>query len=426
MATRPAVVIAGGGPVGLVVALMLGRAGIAVTLFDQGDIVHSQPRAATIHPATLDLLDDLGAYALIEPQGIVCPIVNYYDGKLKLASFDHALLKDETRHPWVLQCEQDKLSRTLFAMATAISNITFRTATTVIGCRERDDVVEVVVEAADGRQEHHHALYLVGADGARSTVRKAVGIGFEGFTYPERCMIIGTPYDFAADGYAYRNYIADPQEWYNLFKISWQGPPGIYRLVVPLRPDEVPPPHPPPSPTLPSPARGGGLGRGAGREGAALATAQRKLQRFNPRAESYEIAFYDSYTVAQRVASTFRKGRVLLAGDSAHLNSPIGAMGMNSGIHDAVNLAGNLIRVLHGEESDAALDRYVRQRRHVATSHVQTATIANKQNMEQRDPIKRQRYRDEMRRRAEDPALAKAFLMRTALIDSLRDAEKIA
>src|SRR5258707_1173517 len=360
---------------------MLGRAGIAVTLFDQGDIVHSQPRAATIHPATLDILDDLDAYALIESQGIVCPIVNYYDGKLLLAAFDHALLKDETRHPWVLQCEHDKLSRTLFAMAKAISNITFRTATKVIGCRERDDAVEVVIEAADGRQERHQALYLVGADGARSTVRKAIGIEFEGFTYPERCMIIGTPYDFAADGYAYRNYIADPQEWYNLFKISWQGPPGIYRLVVPLRPDEAL----------------------DGDE--ALATAQRKLQRFNPRPASYEIAFYDSYTVAQRVAATFRKGRMLLAGDSAHLNSPIGAMGMNSGIHDAVNLAANLIRVLHGEESDAALDRYLRQRRHVATCHVQTATIANKQNMEQRDPIKRQRYRDEMGGGGENPEM---------------------
>ena len=398
----PAVIIAGGGPVGLIVALMLGRAGIAVTLFEKGDIVHSEPRAATIHPATLDILDDLGVYALIEPQGIVCPIVNYYDGKLLLASFDHGLLKDETRHPWVLQCEQDKVSRTLFAMATAVPNITFRTATKVIGCSQRDDNVEVLVETADGRQERHQALYLVGADGARSTIRKAIGVEFEGFTYPERCMIIGTPYDFAADGYAYRNYIADPEEWYNLFKISWKGPPGVYRLVVPVRLDEP---------------LDGDL---------ALETAQRKLQRFNPRPRDYEIALYASYTVAQRVAATFRKGRVLLAGDSAHLNSPIGAMGMNSGIHDAVSLAENLIRVLPGEESDAALDRYVRQRRHVATAHVQTATIANKQHMEQRDPIKRQHYRDEMRRRAEDPALAKAFLMRTALIDSLRDAAKIA
>src|SRR5260370_571227 len=185
-------------------------------------------------------------------------------------------------------------------------------------------------------------------------------------------MIIGTPYDFAADGYAYRNYMAAPQEWYNLFKISWQGPPGIYRLVVPLRPDEPPPPYPP-------------RHAGEGREGAALATAQRKLQRFNPRAASYEIVFYDSYTVAQRVAASFRKGRVRLAGDSAHLNSPIGAMGMNSGIHDAVNLAANLIRVLGGEESDAALDRYVRHRPHGATPHVQTPPLANKQNTENRN-----------------------------------------
>ena len=395
------VIIAGGGPVGLIVALMLGRAGIAVTLFDQGDIVHSEPRAATIHPATLDILDDLGVYALIEPQGIVCPIVNYYDGKTLLASFDHALLKDETRHPWVLQCEQDKLSRTLFEMAKAVSNITFRTETKIVGCSQHGDAVDVVVETQDGRREQHRTPYLVGADGARSTVRKAIEVEFEGFTYPERCMIIGTPYDFADDGYAFRNYIADPQEWYNLFKISWTGPPGVYRLVVPVRLDEP---------------LDGDL---------SLRTAQRKLQRFNPRPQDYDIVIHDSYTVAQRVATAFRKGRVLLAGDSAHLNSPIGAMGMNSGIHDAGNLAENLIRVMHGEASDAVLDRYERQRRHVATTHVQTATIANKQNMEQRDPEKRQQYRDEMRRRADDPVLAKAYLMRTALIDSLRDAATI-
>src|ERR1700693_986994 len=163
-----------------------------------------------------------------------------------------------------------------------------------------------------------------------------------------------------------------PRKWYNLFKISWKGPPGVYRLIVPIRPDES-------------------LGE------LALGTGQRQLQRFNPRPQNYEIVFYDSYVVSQRVAVTFRKGRVLLAGDAAHLNSPIGAMGMNSGIHDAVALGESLARVLHGEEGGAALDRYARQRRHVATVHVQTATIANKANMEQRDPVKRQHYRDAMR-----------------------------
>ena len=126
------------------------------------------------------------------------------------------------------------------------------------------------------------------------------------------------------------------------------------------------------------------------------------------------------------VPATFRNGRILLVGDSAHLNSPIGAMGMNSGIHDAVNLAGNLIRVLRGEEDEGALDRYVRQRRHVAVEHVQTATIANKKNMEQRDPATRRKYREEMRRAAADPVLAKKLLMRTSLIECLRDADRIA
>jgi 3-(3-hydroxy-phenyl)propionate hydroxylase len=263
------------------------------------------------------------------------------------------------------------------------------------------DGVEVEVKNADGSHERFAGSYLIGADGARSTVRKRVGIEFEGFTYGERFMIIGSTYDFAQAGYAYRNYISDPVEWYNLFKISWKGPPGVYRLVVPLKLDEV-------------------LD-----ESRMMEVCQRKFQRFHPRNEPYEIVIYDSYVVQQRVAATFRKDRVLLAGDSAHLNSPIGAMGMNSGIHDAVSLATNLIRVLEGEEGEGALDRYVRQRRHVAVKHVQTATIANKQAMEQRDPETRRKYREEMQRAAGDPALAKKFLMRTSLIDSLRDAANI-
>jgi 3-(3-hydroxy-phenyl)propionate hydroxylase len=395
------IIIAGGGPVGLIAGLMLGRAGIDVTLFDMGDILYQHPRAATIHPATLDILDDLGVYQRIKPQGIICPIVNYYDQQELLASFDHGILAGETRHPWVLQCEQDKLSRTLFEMARDVPALQIRAGTEVLDCSQSADAVEVEVKSPDGSHERINGRYLIGADGARSTVRKCIGVEFEGFTYGERFMIIGTTYDFAQAGYAYRNYISDPVEWYNLFKISWKGPPGVYRLVVPLKLDEV-------------------LD-----EDRMLEICQRKFQRFHPRAEPYEIVIHDSYVVHQRVAATFRQGRVILAGDSAHLNSPIGAMGMNSGIHDAVSLATNLLRVLRGEEGEGALDRYVRQRRHVAVKHVQTATIANKANMEQRDPETRRKYREEMQRAAADPALAKTFLMRTSLIDSLRDAAMI-
>ena len=371
------IIIAGGGPVGLIIGLILGRAGIDVTLFDKGDILHQHPRAATIHPATLDILDDLGVYERIEPLGLVCPIVNYYDQRELLASFDHAILAGETRHPWVLQCEQDKVSRVLFAMARDLPSLDIRTETEVLACAQSDDAVEVEITRAGGERERIRGRYLVGADGARSTVRGGAGIDFEGFTYGERFMIIGTTYDFAQAGYALRNYISDPVEWYNLFKISWTGPPGVYRLVVPVSLDE------------------------ALDEDRILETCQRKFQRFHPRPEPYEIVIHDSYVVHQRVAATFRKGRILLAGDAAHLNSPIGAMGMNSGIHDAVSLAGCLLRVIAGKEDERAFDRYVRQRRHVAVEHVQTATIANKKNMEQADPATRQKYRDEMQRAAD-------------------------
>ena len=225
MATPKGVIIAGGGPVGLIVGLMLGRAGVKVRLFDQGDIVHQQPRAATIHPATLDILDDLGVYERIEPQGLRCPIVHYYDGKELLAAFDHGLLRTKPGIPGCCNASRTscrvrclrwpRMCRTWRSGRRARSSIARRSA----------DGIEVAVEA-QGKQERHQAAYLVGADGAGSTVRKMIGVEFEGFTYPERFMIIGTPYDFEQDGYAYRNYISDPDEWSNLFKISWKGPPG--------------------------------------------------------------------------------------------------------------------------------------------------------------------------------------------------------
>jgi 3-(3-hydroxy-phenyl)propionate hydroxylase len=396
------IIIAGAGPVGLMVAVLLGQAGIKVIIFDKGDINNQDPRAATIHPATLDLLDEAGVYSRIEPLGLICPIVNYYDRQELLASFDHGLLADETRHPWVLQCEQDKLSRVLYGMARELPTVDVLPQTELVDFSVAHGAVEAEVRGPDGGSEKFSGRYLIGADGARSLVRKILGVAFDGFTYDERFMIVGTTYDFTKAGYAYRNYVSDPVEWCNLFKISWKGPPGVFRLVAPVNAGEMSDPE------------------------AALVTCQRKLQHFHPRAEPYDIVLYDSYVVNQRVAASFRQGPVLLAGDAAHLNSPIGAMGMNSGLHDAFNLGHNLLKVLRREADDGALDLYVRQRRHVALTHVQTATIANKKAMEQRDPETRRKYREEMKRAAEDPALAKKFLLRTSLIDSLRDAATIA
>jgi 3-(3-hydroxy-phenyl)propionate hydroxylase len=153
---------------------------------------------------------------------------------------------------------------------------------------------------------------------------------------------------------------------------------------------------------------------------------QARLQRFLPTGRDFDIVASNLYTVHQRAAKRFRVGRAILAGDAAHVNSPIGAMGMNSGVHDAFNLADKLVRILRGEQDEDVLDRYERQRRHVAIQHTQAQTIRNKRLLAEKDPVVRKRNQDELRRTADDPVRARAFLLRASLIESLREAEQIA
>jgi 3-(3-hydroxy-phenyl)propionate hydroxylase len=127
----------------------------------------------------------------------------------------------------------------------------------------------------------------------------------------------------------------------------------------------------------------------------------------------------------QRVAATFRKGRVLLAGDAAHVNNPIGGMGLNGGIQDAVNLSAKLVGILLGGESDRSLDLYNLQRRTVAIEFVQEQSIANKKRLEESDPKMRQKNLEELTRIAEDPERARQFLLRTSMITSQRRTESL-
>jgi 3-(3-hydroxy-phenyl)propionate hydroxylase len=249
-------------------------------------------------------------------------------------------------------------------------------------------------------EETIEGRYLVSGEGARSIVRKDLGIAFEGFTYDDRTLNIEVAYDFRRHGYAERNYISDPAEWSNLF--HWKGPPDRWRVHFPTDPraDEL---------ELMRPE-----------------ALQAKLQSFLPIGKPFDIVGSNLYVVHQRVAQKFRAGRAILAGDSAHVNSPIGAMGMNSGIHDAINLADKLIAIAREEADDSVLDRYERQRRHVAVAHTQAQTMRNKRLLAEKDPAVRQRNRDELRRTADDPALARQYLLRTALFESLREADAIA
>ena len=403
--TSNRIIVVGAGPVGLCLSLALAQQGIPVCLIEAlGDhnFLEQVPRAGTNHPATLELFERIGLYDKLEPRGIIAPLFHYWDrheSKL-VAEFDHAHLKDDTRFPYVLQCERIKIVEEALKLVKAHPGIELRLSTEFTAFSQTADGVTVQVTNPAGESEAIAGSYLVSAEGARSIVRKDLDIEFEGFTYPDRTLNIEVAYDFRQHGYTERNYISDPDEWSNLF--HWKGPPDRWRVHFPTAPDA---------------------------DEAALTqpdALQARLQRFLPIGKTFDIVGSNLYVVHQRVAKKFRTGRAILAGDSAHVNSPIGAMGMNSGIHDAFNLAEKLVGILRGKADADILDRYERQRRHVALQHTQAETMRNKRLLTEKDPAVRRKNHDELRRTAEDPKLARAFLLRSSLIESLREAEQIA
>ena len=398
------VVVVGAGPVGMVCALALNRRGIPVTVFEAEPEPPVEQRAATIHPSTLEMLDELGVTQKIIPLGMVSTAYRFHDRVTNtvVAEFNLDLMKGEFRFPFALQYEQYKMTASLAAEYANGGDFDVRFSHAVTGLTQTADRVDVDVSMPDGPITVR-ADYVIGCDGGRSTVRKFAGVEFEGFTYPERFIKIATPFDVATlnPNLVLRNYFSDPNEWCNLFKVRGEEPAGLWRAIFPVQERES-------DETALDPGR-----------------IEERLQKFFPKPGRFETKYVNVYGVHQRVASSFRAGRVLLAGDSAHLNNPIGGMGMNGGIHDGINLAEKLAKVIHGEASDSLLDLYDRQRRHAAVKYVQAQTIANKRLMEERDLTVRQKNFDELRKTAANPETARSYMRRAALFDSLRDAAAV-
>ena len=228
-----------------------------------------------------------------------------------------------------------------------------------------------------------------------------MGVEFEGYTWPERFLVASTTYDFEPHGYTMNAYVADPEKWIAVFKMPDDGPPGLWRVIFPVAPAED--------------------------ELITLSdeNVERHMQNFLPRADRYPIKYQSIYKVHQRVAKDFRSGRVLLAGDAAHLNNPIGAFGLNGGIHDAVNLAGKLGKVCRGEADARLLDLYVRQRRTVNLEYVQEYSIKNLQRLQARTEQERRKNFDELRQAASTVEGTRNFLLVSSMIASVRRAEAI-
>jgi 3-(3-hydroxy-phenyl)propionate hydroxylase len=394
---RP-IVIAGGGPVGVVTALALARQGLDVQLFEAEARVNDSPRAATTHAATLEILEDLGLVEEVTKRGLIEPKFRIWDraSRTIIAEFNFGVLKNDTRYPYVVQCEQHKLANIALDRLRALPNVAVEFSARVGGFEQFDDRVEVEVETATGRRRVS-ASYLIGADGGRSTVRKGLEIEFEGYTHPERFLVLTTTYPFGTEfAECSRNYFSDPDEWAALFKVTGDDGNGLWRVVFPTRLME------------------------SEEEAFEEAAVQARLQRFFPKPGPYPVVHRNIYNVHQRVAAAFRKGRAFLAGDSAHVNNPLGGLGLNFGIHDGVELSSLLGRVIRREVSPDILDLYDRFRRPLNVEYVQQQTIANKKRLEEKDPAMRAKSNASLRAIAADPAAHRAYLLRASLIDSVR------
>lgn len=394
------VLIAGAGPCGMVAAAALASQGIPVTVFEAQSELPIDLRASTFHPPTLDLLDRFpGVTANLIRQGLIARTWQYRDRIAgPVATWDLGLLSADTNHPYRLQAEQWRLTRILADRLRTWPQARVLFGHEVTGASQSADEARLNVRTPEGERVFSGA-WAIGADGANSAVRRSLGIPFDGITLPELYLTLSTTFDFARHlpELTYVNYVADPEEWLVLLRVS-----AAWRVLFPTRPGE------------------------SRDEVLADANVQRRLRAVAASDTPYDVVHKTLYHVHERVAPDYRRGRVLLAGDAAHINNPLGGMGMNGGIHDAFNLAEKLGQVWRGEAGPALLDRYTRQRRKVAIDFVQANALRNREALRETDPALRKQRQDDMRRMAGDPVLARQFLLRSSMIAALREAERIA
>lgn len=395
MSGHSTVIVTGAGPAGLTAALLLGSKGIPVTLLEAQASISEELRASTFHPPTLDMLAPFGITARMLEAGLICPtwqIRLHPSGER--AVFDLGVLAGETGHPYRLQCEQSKYCQFALDAIRKLDSVTILFKAAVTAIEQSSDKVRVTAEA-DGENETFTADYLIGADGARSIIRHGLGIEMSGDIYPETTILATTHYPFheKLEGLSNVSYCWKPDGTFSLLRL-----PGVWRVSLYARDGQ------------------------STEQALGDAAQQDLLHDIVPEAGWIEVLETRPYRIHRRLASTYRSGRVFLAGDAAHLNSPSGGMGMNGGIHDAFNLCEKLSAVIHGGASEALLDRYERQRRPIAEEEIIAQAHRNRTRMQERDPERRRAMLQDLQRTIDNPSKLKDYLMKSSMIEGLRRA----
>lgn len=393
---RVQVVIAGGGPVGSVAAMYLAMNGIDVILAEAGDSAAQDLRASTFHPPTLEMLDQLSVTPHLMEMGLKAPVYHWRDRQSgEILPFDLAEISDVTRYPFRLQCEQFHLANMLAKRLEEEPKAQILFNHRLVWFEQDENGVDLALESPTDIMPIR-ADYLIGADGASSIVRKWQSVEFDGFTYPERFLCLSTEYEVRDEisDLAYVNYISDPDEWLVLLRV-----PKLWRVLVPA--------HEETTEELLSDAKKSAVFGGFLDDGESVVTQHRTI-----------------YRVHQRVAKQFRMGRVLLVGDAAHLNNPLGGFGMNSGIHDAFNACEKLVDVINGKDA-SLLDVFDRQRRTVTHNFTQHQTIENMETMRGGQSEAHLKRQEKMRALLQDDDARRSYLLRQAMYASLEEAAAI-
>ncbi|MEU0400255.1 FAD-dependent oxidoreductase [Streptomyces sp. NPDC006197] len=390
-ARRRPVVVVGAGPVGLTAALVLARGGVPVTVLDSGPGLSTASRASTFHPSTLDLLDELGVASALRTAGREVHEIQWRDLEQRvLHRMRYDTLTGHTAHPYRVHVEQSRLTPLLLAALEAHPHAEVCFSSTVVDAGPRgDDAVRLRIDGPAGARTTLDAGHVVAADGSRSTVRAALGLPSEATEYPWYALrvVTTTALDELLPGLAPLAYVRDPG-----LSFSVLGMPDHWRLIFRI-PADVP------------------------REQVVERPAVRALlERALPsRATAIELADAHTYRLASYVLPHYRAGRVLFAGDAAHLTSTAGGMNMNCGLHDAVAWGRALTRIHDGEADERILDGVAAERRSAVTDKVIPRSEARTAGID--DAAGLRRALEGIGRIAADPARVTDYLFAASLLD---------
>ena len=386
------VIIIGAGPVGTFAAYCLAEYGIETLVLESESTCETDMRASTFHPSTLKYLDNLNLADELIEKGLKAPIFQY-----RIRSTDEVLefnlkeLDDVLEFPFRLQCEQYKFARMLAGKLDSHRHSSVLFNRKLINFTEGDSKVTLDVDH-HGTNEQYQCDYLVGADGANSIVRRNLGIEFSGFTYEEKFFTLSTekPLQDYFSNLSYVNYVSDPEEWFVLLKA-----PSAWRILVPV-------PQALDDKAIKS-------------DDYVSDIFTRVLNASDPIATIHRTI----YRVHQRVVNKMSYGRIILAGDSAHLNNPLGGFGMNGGLHDAWNLAEKLDGIINHNKDKDLLDLYDRQRRTVMNDFIQKQSITNKKMIEETGDTKYSLEWMRMRKLHENENHRREYMLRQSMTQSL-------